>query len=43
MKNKVKLIVNPFIRIAGGQALIWGFLGLIVITMIENSVTIRSL
>ena len=33
MKNKVKLIVNPFIRIAGGQALIWGFLGLIVSTL----------
>lgn len=34
MKNKVKLIVNPFIRIAGGQALIWGFLGLIVSTLL---------
>ena len=34
MKNKVKLIVNPFIRIAGGQALIWGFLGLIVYTLL---------
>ena len=35
MKNKVKLIVNPFIRIAGGQALIWGFLGLIESTRIS--------
>ena len=34
MKNKVKLIVNTFIRIAGGQALIWGFLGLIVSTLL---------
>ena len=34
MKNKVKLIVTPFIRIAGGQALIWGFLGLIVSTLL---------
>lgn len=34
MKNKVKLIVNLFIRIAGGQALIWGFLGLIVSTLL---------
>ena len=34
MKNKVKLIVNPFIRITGGQALIWGFLGLIVSTLL---------
>lgn len=34
MKNKVKLIANPFIRIAGGQALIWGFLGLIVSTLL---------
>ena len=34
MKNKVKLIVNPFILIAGGQALIWGFLGLIVSTLL---------
>lgn len=34
MKNKVKLIVNPFIRIAGGQAFIWGFLGLIVSTLL---------
>ena len=34
MKNKVKLIVNPFIRIAGDQALIWGFLGLIVSTLL---------
>ena len=34
MKNKVKLIVNPFIRIAGGHALIWGFLGLIVSTLL---------
>ena len=34
MNNKVKLIVNPFIRIAGGQALIWGFLGLIVSTLL---------
>ena len=34
MKNKVKLIVNPFIRFAGGQALIWGFLGLIVSTLL---------
>lgn len=34
MKNKVKLIVNPFIRIAGGQALIWGFLDLIASTLL---------
>ena len=34
MKNKVKLIVNPFIRIAGGQALTRGFLGLIVSTLL---------
>lgn len=34
MKNKVKLIANPFIRIAGGQALIWGFLGLIASTLL---------
>ena len=35
MKNqKIEKVVNPFIRIAGGQALIWGFLGLIVSTLL---------
>ena len=35
MKNqKIERVVNPFIRIAGGQALIWGFLGLIVSTLL---------
>ena len=34
MKNKVKSIVNPIIRITGSKALIWGFLGLIVSTLL---------
>lgn len=34
MKNKVMEIVNPFIRIAGGQALVWGVFGLIVSTLL---------
>lgn len=30
VKNKVELIMNLFIRIAGGQVSVWGFLGLTV-------------
>ena len=34
MKNqKIEKVVNPFIRIAGTQALLWGALGLVVSIM----------
>lgn len=36
MKNqKIEKVVNPFIRIAGTQALLWGALGLVVSTLLS--------
>lgn len=36
MKNqKIERVVNPFIRIAGTQALLWGALGLVVSTLLS--------
>ena len=37
MKNqKIEKVVNPFIRIAGTQALLWGALGLVVSTLLSR-------
>ena len=35
MKKRIEILINPFIRIAGTQALLWGALGLVVSTLLS--------
>ena len=35
MKKRIEILINPFIRIAGMQALAWGILGLVISTLLS--------
>lgn len=35
MKKRIEILINPFIRIAGMQALSWGILGLVISTLLS--------
>ena len=35
MKKRIEILINPFIRIAGMQALVWGILGLVISTLLS--------